>query len=191
VQGEHVYEIGPSGVLVHNKCAGYHHFWSHAWGNKIPYKHPVLTFLTESEHTDIHRQLSKFLFQKNEHYFNSMSGKQWVKKYGMHQLTAGFMSFTANIPKPQWVRQLRSVSDIPCMTCSTLSIDMRCETVFYSCHNSSITDLWSQEKTRWSRRMCLTLLGRWKLPFYLKRWWGTGHSLERCTELTSAKNVGK
>ncbi|MDW8265044.1 MAG: Hint domain-containing protein, partial [Gemmataceae bacterium] len=27
VQGEHVYEVGPSGVLVHNRCEGLHHFW--------------------------------------------------------------------------------------------------------------------------------------------------------------------
>ena len=93
VQGEHVYEVGPNGVLVHNKCAGYHHFWPRAWGNKIPYKHPVLTFLTEAEHTDIHRELSKFLFQKTGHYFNSMSGERWVNKYGMHQLNRWLNEF--------------------------------------------------------------------------------------------------
>ena len=99
VQGEHVYEVGPSGVLVHNKCAGYHHFWPHAWGNKIPYKHPVLTWLTEAEHTDIHRELSKFLFQKTGHYFNSMSGKQWVKTYGKHQLNRWLREFHRDYSK--------------------------------------------------------------------------------------------
>jgi hypothetical protein len=35
IHGEHIYEVTDFGVLVHNTCAGQHHFWPWSWGNKV------------------------------------------------------------------------------------------------------------------------------------------------------------
>jgi len=42
VQGEHLYRVGGSGVLVHNTCAGLHHFVLRSLGSRVRYGHSVL-----------------------------------------------------------------------------------------------------------------------------------------------------
>ncbi len=66
VQGEHVYEVGPNGLLVHNICPGYHHFFPRSLGNLTPYGHASLTFLSASDHTAVHDALAKFLRTKTK-----------------------------------------------------------------------------------------------------------------------------
>ncbi len=61
VDGEHVYYVGNTGVLVHNVCAGKHHFVSRALGSKTPYGHSSLTYLNKRDHTRVHNALNKFL----------------------------------------------------------------------------------------------------------------------------------
>jgi hypothetical protein len=55
VHGEHVYQVGELGLLVHNTCAGYHHFALRAWGSHVPYGPKYLAWLDAAEHTAIHR----------------------------------------------------------------------------------------------------------------------------------------
>jgi hypothetical protein len=66
VQGEHVYEVGPNGVLVHNTCPGYHHFFSRSLGSLTTYRHSSLTFLNATDHTAVHDALAKFLRTKTK-----------------------------------------------------------------------------------------------------------------------------
>ena len=78
VHGEHVYQVGELGVLVHNACPGFHHFAPRAWGSNVPYGPKYLKrFLNASEHADIHRAFSDFLKVKHGHYFNAKSGSWW------------------------------------------------------------------------------------------------------------------
>jgi hypothetical protein len=93
VYGEHVYEITSCGILVHNKCAGYHHLCPKAWGSTIPYGNEALTYLKEGQHTLIHEKLSAFLVEKTGHAFGSMSGKSWMEKYTMKELDKLLSSF--------------------------------------------------------------------------------------------------
>jgi hypothetical protein len=86
VYGEHVYEITSSGILVHNKCAGYHHLWPKAWGSTIPYGNKALTYLNETQHTLIHEKLSAYLVEKTGNAFGSMKGTDWIENYGMKEL---------------------------------------------------------------------------------------------------------
>jgi hypothetical protein len=86
IYGEHVYEITSSGILVHNKCAGYRHLWSKAWGSTIPYSNKALTYLNEVQHTLIHEKLSAFLVEKTGNAFGSMKGADWIENYGMKKL---------------------------------------------------------------------------------------------------------
>jgi hypothetical protein len=58
---EHVYRVGALGALVHNTCAGDHHFVSRALGSRTPYRHSSLTWLNQAEHTRVHAELNKFL----------------------------------------------------------------------------------------------------------------------------------
>jgi hypothetical protein len=77
VDCEHVYQVGDAGILVHNTCAGYHHFAPRAWGSNVPYGPNYLKHLNATEHTDIHRAFSDFLKIKHGHYFNAKSGSWW------------------------------------------------------------------------------------------------------------------
>ncbi|MCA9118590.1 MAG: hypothetical protein H6822_03905 [Planctomycetaceae bacterium] len=61
VQGEHLYRVAECGVLVHNTCAGYHHFVLRSLGSKVPYKDSILRNLNSFRHTKIHRALSEHL----------------------------------------------------------------------------------------------------------------------------------
>ncbi len=77
VHGEHVFEVSVSCVLVHNTCAGFHHFAPRAWGNTLPYGSKWLSWLDEATHTSVHREFSDFLFAKYGKYYNSQSGASW------------------------------------------------------------------------------------------------------------------
>ena len=77
VHGEHVYQVGELGVVVHNSCPGFHHFAPRAWGSNVPYGSKYLKKLSKSEHTDIHRGFSNFLKLRTGHYFNAKSGSEW------------------------------------------------------------------------------------------------------------------
>ncbi len=83
VDGEHVYRVSAAGLLVHNKCAGFHHFFPRAWGSLIPNARAgvskVLTKLTALFHTRIHREFSDFLVKKGLPRFNALSGEEWRK----------------------------------------------------------------------------------------------------------------
>ncbi|MFN6206382.1 MAG: polymorphic toxin-type HINT domain-containing protein, partial [Planctomycetota bacterium] len=77
VHGEHVYQVGELGVLVHNACSGFHHFAPRAWGSDVPYGPKYLSWLDELQHTSVHRGFSDFLKLRTGHFFNSISGNQW------------------------------------------------------------------------------------------------------------------
>jgi len=77
VHGDHVYQVGELGVVVHNLCPGFHHFAPRAWGSNVPYGSKYLKKLSKSEHTDIHRGFSNFLKLRTGHYFNAKSGSEW------------------------------------------------------------------------------------------------------------------
>ena len=77
VHGEHVYQVGELGLVVHNSCPAFHHFAPRAFGSNVPYGPGYLKFLNASEHTDIHRAFSDFLKVKQGHYFNAKSGSWW------------------------------------------------------------------------------------------------------------------
>ena len=72
VHGEHVYQVGELGLLVHN--AG-HHCNPVAFGNDIPYGHKLLTNLSDAVHTKVHTAMNAFL--KAEHGKTLNAGKQW------------------------------------------------------------------------------------------------------------------
>ncbi|MCA9118588.1 MAG: hypothetical protein H6822_03895 [Planctomycetaceae bacterium] len=74
VQGEHLYRVGGCGVLVHNTCAGFHHFIMRALGSKVPYKDSVLRHLNSFRHTKLHRQLSEHL----ESIVKTVDGKTYT-----------------------------------------------------------------------------------------------------------------
>ena len=61
VDGEHVFYVGEDGVLVHNECAGLHHFVSKYLGSKVPYGHKFLTYLSKAEHTHLHAAMRKWI----------------------------------------------------------------------------------------------------------------------------------
>jgi hypothetical protein len=81
-------------IWVHNKCAGLHHLFPFAWGSTIPRGSKLLTYLNKENHTLIHKEFSDFLERATEKVlgkgnglrFNSISGEQWVKKFGRAQL---------------------------------------------------------------------------------------------------------
>ena len=77
VHGQHVYQVGELGLLVHNACAGYHHFAPRAWGSNVPYGPKYLNYLTSPQHTSIHRASSDFLKQRRGEFFNAKSGAWW------------------------------------------------------------------------------------------------------------------
>jgi len=72
VHGEHDYQVGELGVLVHNAC---HHCNPVAFGNDIPYRHKLLTNLSDAVHSHVHRALNTFL--DAEHGKTLYAGKQW------------------------------------------------------------------------------------------------------------------
>ena len=72
VHGEHVYQVGELGLLVHNAC---HHFNPVAFGNDIPYGHKLLTNLSDAAHSKVHTAMNAFL--KAEHGKTLYAGKQW------------------------------------------------------------------------------------------------------------------
>jgi hypothetical protein len=63
VDGEHVFYVGNDGVLVHNECAGWHHFFARYLGSKVPYGSKLLNFLSKAEHTHLHSALRKWMKQ--------------------------------------------------------------------------------------------------------------------------------
>ena len=75
--GEHVYQVTNLGVLVHNKCAGLHHFAPRAWGSKLPYGSKLLTNFGPKSHTAIHNAFSAFVKSRFGQAFNAKSGKWW------------------------------------------------------------------------------------------------------------------
>jgi hypothetical protein len=72
VHGEHVYEVGKLGLLVHNAC---HHCNPVAFGNDIPYGHKLLTNLSDAAHSKVLTAVNAFL--KAEHGKTLYAGKQW------------------------------------------------------------------------------------------------------------------
>ncbi len=61
VNGFHTYRVTSNGVLVHNVCAGNHHFFPRSLGSKTPYGHKSLTQLSSQAHTAIHDAMRSFL----------------------------------------------------------------------------------------------------------------------------------
>jgi hypothetical protein len=72
VHGEHVYQVGELGLLVHN--AG-HHCNPVAFGNDIPYGHRLLTNLSDTAHSGLHSAMNAFL--KAEQGKTLYTGRQW------------------------------------------------------------------------------------------------------------------
>jgi hypothetical protein len=72
VQDEHLYRVSGLGVLVHNECRGYHHFFPKFMGNLIGYGKKNLqgTFVTrilsKRDHSAIHKKLRKYLNNLNK-----------------------------------------------------------------------------------------------------------------------------
>ena len=60
--------------MVHNTCAGFHHFIMRALGSKVPYKDSVLRHLNSFRHTKLHRQLSEHL----ESIVKTVDGKTYT-----------------------------------------------------------------------------------------------------------------
>ncbi len=61
VQGEHVYQVGALGLLVHNLCGGKHHMVLRSLGSLTPYGHKTLTQLSAGAHTAVHAALRSHL----------------------------------------------------------------------------------------------------------------------------------
>gem|GEM_PF-5658440 len=57
---------GAFAVLVHNAKGCGHHWFTRAFGSKIPYGHPVLTNLSRRMHVKVHRAMKKFLQGKKK-----------------------------------------------------------------------------------------------------------------------------
>jgi hypothetical protein len=115
--GEHVYEVTSCGILVHNKCEGYHHLWPRAWGNLIPYGNKALVHLKEAEHTFIHKELTEYLIATTGKAFNSMKGTDWIDKYklaGLSNLLDDFYRVFSTTAEGQAMAQrLNKVKNAP------------------------------------------------------------------------------
>lgn len=65
VQGEHVYEVGEGGILVHNTCAGLHHYVPMFMGSMVKrgslFGVNILTWFEQIGHIGIHRALNRHL----------------------------------------------------------------------------------------------------------------------------------
>lgn len=65
IDGEHVYHVGGDGILVHNECAGRHHFMPRYLGSKVRYGHGMLKKLSAAEHTHLHSSMRTWM---KKHY---------------------------------------------------------------------------------------------------------------------------
>jgi hypothetical protein len=84
VDGEHVFYVGEDGVLVHNECAGLHHFVSRYLGSKVPYGHKFLTYLSKGEHTRLHSAMRKWI---GKNYPDLAAGPRRGQKYMVSTFT--------------------------------------------------------------------------------------------------------
>ena len=111
VDGQHVYQVGDSGVLVHNTCAGHHHFAPRAFGSNVPYgpKH-LNPALSQAAHTNIHRGFSDFLKRETGHYFKALSGRQWqtllTKRERMDLLVKFHKTYNGGSEWSQFVKEI-------------------------------------------------------------------------------------
>jgi|GEM_PF-2311024 len=100
---EHVYRVGSLGTLVHNTCAGYHHFVLRSLGSKTPYRHRSLTYLNEVEHTRLHRELNDFLRKQTKTLANGKkvdmlprrgnSGKNIIRRFSSEERITAMSNF--------------------------------------------------------------------------------------------------
>jgi hypothetical protein len=62
VDGEHVFYVGEDGVLVHNECAGWHHYFTKWLGSKVRNgNNGILRWLSKPEHTHLHDAMRKWM----------------------------------------------------------------------------------------------------------------------------------
>jgi hypothetical protein len=61
VDGEHVFYVGDDGVLVHNECAGRHHFFPRYLGSMVRHGSNLLKKLSAAEHTHLHAAMRKWM----------------------------------------------------------------------------------------------------------------------------------